>query len=180
MNTNELNSEIITKLLQLDEEIKLTYNTTLDNYLGIQILRSEGTMYECTPEDAKVFAYTGMGGDHFAFSTQHGMIYDLDQAPVLFVQPMIFDCPVKVVARNIRDFFSLYLSLKEIYILERFDWYKSEKDMFLDIEENYAESIIERSDDINFLSDKLEQYLAIKPIGNAYSYVVRTREDIKC
>ncbi|MNW49452.1 hypothetical protein D3C74_268710 [compost metagenome] len=178
MSTNYLNSDTITKLLQLDEELKLKNNTALDHYLGIMVCREEGFMYDCTPEDALVFAYTGMGGDHFAFSTKNGTIHNLEEAPILFVQPMIFESQVKVVARNIKDLLSIFLSIKEFYILERFDWYESEIDMMLDIKENYEQSINERLQELDFISEKLEEYISIKRIENVFQYITSIRQDI--
>ncbi len=170
-----MNSKTLRKLLQLDEDLKNEYHTTLEHYLGIYVRREEGMKYDCTPDDAKVFAFTGSDGDHFAFSTQNGTIVDLDEAPILFVQPMMFDHPVKAVARNINDLFSVYLSLKEFYILERFDWYQSEKDMILDIKQHYEKRIQERSQELDFISDKLMSCLSIKPMDDVYNYIISLR-----
>ncbi|MCF2946022.1 hypothetical protein [Paenibacillus tarimensis] len=96
---------------------------SLYDYLGIYIRREPGFAYDCTPDDAVVFGHTGADGDHFAFSTGEGSIINLDEAPILFIQPMMFGEEVKMVARNLQEFLSAYLSLGEIYILERFDRY---------------------------------------------------------
>lgn len=58
----------------------------------------------------------------------NGEIASLEDAPILFIQPVIFNHPVKKVARNIRDFIAVFIALKEIYVLERFTYYHSEVD----------------------------------------------------
>ncbi|MNZ89850.1 hypothetical protein D3C78_1087870 [compost metagenome] len=91
---------------------------------------------------------------------------------------MIFESQVKVVARNIKDLLSIFLSIKEFYILERFDWYESEIDMMLDIKENYEQSINERLQELDFISEKLEEYISIKRIENVFQYITSIRQDI--
>ncbi|SFB61686.1 hypothetical protein SAMN05216312_1198 [Cohnella sp. OV330] len=173
---NKLNSKTLSALLQLESELEAHFNFSLEENMGIMIRHEEGQKYDCTPDDAKVFAFTGVDGDHFAFSTENGTITDLDNAPILFIQPMCFEDSVKAVARNIRDFLSLFLSLKELYILERFDWYTSIEDMLVDIEDHYEESINERAGAIKFLTERLEEHLQIKAMENVFDYVMSVRK----
>ncbi len=173
---NLLNSKTLIALLQLDRDLFAEFNTRLEDYIGIMIRSEEGRKYDCTPDDAKVFAFTGVDGDHFAFSTESGTISDLDQAPILFIQPMCFENTVKLVARNIRDFLSIFLTLKEMYILERFDWYTSKEVMITDIEVQFEESIKERAEAITFISEKLEERLQIKAMENVFDYIMSLRQ----
>ncbi|WP_415839662.1 hypothetical protein [Paenibacillus tarimensis] len=122
-SSNRLNSSVIDTLYKLDRELSEKTGESLYDYLGIYIRREPGFAYDCTPDDAVVFGHTGADGDHFAFSTGEGSIINLDEAPILFIQPMMFGEEVKMVARNLQEFLSAYLSLGEIYILERFDRY---------------------------------------------------------
>ena len=168
-----LNSKTIISLIHLDDELRKEYNLSLGYYIGIDICREEGSNYNCTPKDAIVFAFTGMGGDHFAFDTKNGTIKDLDKAPVLFIQPMMFDHPVKLVAEHIRDLFSIFLTLKEFYILERFDRYQMESDMVEDIEKHYKDSIVSRQHEIHFISERLQERLNITPIPNLFQYITK-------
>ncbi|MDG0791433.1 hypothetical protein OMP38_11560 [Cohnella ginsengisoli] len=108
---NKLNAQTLTALLELDNELKTHFDSSLEDCMGMMVRREEGMKYDCTPDDAKVFAFTGVDGDHFAFSTANGTISDLEYAPILFIQPMCFENSVKLIARNIRDFLSLFLSL---------------------------------------------------------------------
>ncbi|MFD0675223.1 hypothetical protein [Cohnella sp. GCM10027633] len=177
MTSNYLVSETLDKLLELDEELKVN-NSSLEYYLGIILRREDGFKYDCTPDDSRVFAHTGSDGDHFAFYTIDEAVA-LDEAPILLIQPMMFQMPVKVVAKNIRDLFAIYLTIKELYILERFDWYLSEEDMIKDITNNYEKQIIERNSEIEFISKKLVNHLNLSPINNVYKYITDLRREIK-
>ncbi|MFB0862021.1 hypothetical protein [Paenibacillus oleatilyticus] len=95
----------------------------------------------------------------------------MDAAPILFIQPMMFNNPVKLVEHHIRDLFSIFLTLKEFYILERFDRYQKESDMLEDIEKYYKESIVARQHEINFISERLQERLNIAPIPNVFKYI---------
>jgi hypothetical protein len=75
--------------------------------------------YFCTPLDAITFANTGMDGIHFTFLTDFGTVPKLDEAPIIAVLPMD-DPRVRLVARNIRDFFALHL-FDEGLLLNEFD-----------------------------------------------------------
>lgn len=75
-------------------------------FLGIDFNEKDG--YFCTPVDSFPFARTGGDGIHYALLTDFGLVTDLDEAPVIRVSPMDTD-RVRLVARNLRDFFSLHL-----------------------------------------------------------------------
>lgn len=179
MSSGPLNSSILKTLLTINRELYELNGENVVDYLGIYISEEPDLAYECTPEDALVFAHTGMGGDHFAFLTLNGSITDLDEAPIVFVQPMMFDYPVKLVARNLKDFLSIFLTLKELYILERFDWYKSKEDMVNDIEKHYKPSIEERKEELDFIIDLLERRLGVVPMVDVFDYIEELRESIR-
>jgi len=165
-------------LTQLDKELQDKHDSTLDDYLGFYInFDDDDDRYECTPEDAIIFGRTGTDGDHFAFLTNNGMIVDLEYAPIVFIQPMDFDNEVKLVARNIKEFISLYIQLKELYVLERFDMYKSESDFIKDYEENYQEDIDDREEELQFITMQLQKRIEIKKIENVYSYIKKLRNE---
>lgn len=75
-------------------------------YLGIDFKETGG--YFCTPVDSYPFARTGVDGIHYALLTDFGYVTNLDEAPVIRVSPMDSD-RVSLVARNLHDFFALYL-----------------------------------------------------------------------
>lgn len=63
--------------------------------------------YFCTPVDSIPFASTGGDGIHFALLTDFGVVKDLEEALVVRVSPMDNE-RVRIVAKNINDFFSLH------------------------------------------------------------------------
>lgn len=140
-------------------------------FLNIDVNEKEG--YFCTPVDSFTFARTGMDGIHYALLTDFGLVKNLDEAHVIRISPMDTD-RVRLVARNLYDFFSLHF-FDEILMLNE---YTSEK--------AYLESIRkEEEKDLNsewFDHDrwKREKAMVVKevqekfnlsPISNAFQYI---------
>ncbi|MCA0757120.1 hypothetical protein KP806_18820 [Paenibacillus sp. N4] len=63
--------------------------------------------YLNTPLDAVSFAWPGADGIHFAFLTDFSTADSLEEAYIVRVEPMSFDDPVKIVARDFKDFLRL-------------------------------------------------------------------------
>ncbi|MFM1654922.1 hypothetical protein ACI7RC_22915 [Brevibacillus sp. B_LB10_24] len=76
-------------------------------FLGIQGDGNGG--YSCSPIDSITFAGTGMDGIHYALLTDFGTVTKLEEAPVICISPMDFGNCVRLVARNLHDFFSIQL-----------------------------------------------------------------------
>jgi len=66
--------------------------------------------YSITPIDVIPFAGTGSNGIHFGFLTDFGNEKKLDNAPIVVVCPPC-DPPVKLVAKNLRDFVSVVMAV---------------------------------------------------------------------
>lgn len=66
--------------------------------------------YYSSPADSIVFANTGMDGIHYSFLTDFGIHTNLEQAPIICVSPMDFDNCVRIVARNLYEFFELHFA----------------------------------------------------------------------
>lgn len=177
MNNYNLNqSQMIHALLTLDASLKEDNDSSLDDYLGIQLTDyDESSRYECTPQESIVFASTGVDGDHFAFITSPGIEINLDEAPIVFVQPMNTTHHVKIVASNIRDLLSLFVSLKELYVLEGFDWYRSEEEFMNDYYENYVPDLMIKEEEVAFISAKLKELFELQEINNVYHYITELR-----
>ncbi|NOU94318.1 hypothetical protein GC093_13970 [Paenibacillus sp. LMG 31456] len=174
-------SETLQKLVSLNLSLKEDYGNDLDNYLGISLIdlnEEEEYRYDCTPLGSIVFAATGMGGDHFAFFLSNHSTSRLDEAPIIFVQPMDSEKPVKLVARNIIEFLSLFLKLKELYVLEGFDWYETEDDFNIDYKDNYLEQISDKQEEMEVITEKLQQLFILKSIGNVYTYIKDLRREL--
>jgi hypothetical protein len=163
--------ETYIKLQKLDQELINETGESLDDYIGIH-LKFNGFRYdEITPDDSIVFASTGANGDHFAFDTKKGTVNNLEEAPILFIQPMDSHSHVKLVAQNLKNLLTIYLTLKEFYVLERFDWYEKQEDFINDYDNNYREDIEERLNEFNLVSLRLIQQLNINAIDDVYSYI---------
>ncbi|WP_410511531.1 hypothetical protein PaeBR_15800 [Paenibacillus sp. BR2-3] len=164
------------KLIQLDFELQEKYDSSLDDYMGFYIsFNDDEDRYHCTPNDAVIFGRTGTDGDHFAFSTNNWTVEDLEECPILFIQPMD-DRKMKLVAQNIRDFIALFVQLKEVYVLERFDIYQNEADFINDYKE-YEDGIEERREELEFICSKLREAIDFVEIGNVFSYITKIRKE---
>ncbi|MGO4543071.1 hypothetical protein AB4Z33_30605 [Paenibacillus sp. 2TAB19] len=82
-----------------------------------------------------------------------------------------------MVARNIRDLLSLYLCLRDFYVLVGFSWYESKEDFIRDYNDNFKDDIEEQGENINFISNKLTQLLDIKPIEDPFLYIHSIRRN---
>lgn len=173
--------ETLKKLVQLNQELHQLHGQTVHDYIGFYIsFNDDDDRYECTPEDAVVFGRTGVGGDHFAFYTFNQSLKDLEEAPIIFIQPM-FEKTVNLVARNLRDFLALFITLKEIYVLERFEYYKSQSDFIKDYNENYLKDIDLRKNELEFFIEELRENVVegITEINDAYAYITDIRKEIQ-
>jgi len=103
-------------------------------FLGMKINEKEG--YYCTPVDSFPFAYTGGDGVHYALLTDFGLNKDLNEAPVIRISPMDLEV-VRLVARNITDFFSLHF-FDELLMLNE---YNSEEAYLNSIREEESKSL---------------------------------------
>ncbi|ANE45590.1 hypothetical protein SY83_03940 [Paenibacillus swuensis] len=88
---------------------------------------------------------------------------------------MLFEHQVKLVANNLCDFLSLFLCLKELYILERFDFYKTKEELLDDYELNFRKSILEREDEISLFSTEMTSRIKLRTIEDAYDYIMDLR-----
>ncbi|MFD2614162.1 hypothetical protein [Paenibacillus gansuensis] len=165
----------LSSLYAIDQILQNNHGRGIEDYLGIYLNFSSDFGYDCTPDDAVVFGHTGMGGDHFAFFTNNDSVSTLEEAPIIFIQPMLFEHQVKLVANNLCDFLSLFLCFKELYILERFDFYKTKKEFLDDYELNFRNSILEREDEISLFSTEMTSRIKLRTIEDAYDYIMDLR-----
>lgn len=109
----------IKKLFNLEdslEKIKLPLDM-----IGFRTIR-EAYQYTITPLDVIPFADTGGDGIHFGFLTEFGQVKDLEEAPIVCVSPTN-DPPIRLMARNINEFFNLATSVPYVEMLEAFSFY---------------------------------------------------------
>ncbi|MGG3306748.1 hypothetical protein ABER23_04895 [Paenibacillus lautus] len=85
---------------------------------------------------------------------------------------MFFENAVNLVARNLRDFLALFITLKELYVIERFKLYKSKSDFIKDYNENYLKDIDLRESELKYVVE------GITAINDAYAYITDLRKQI--
>ncbi|UPK42746.1 hypothetical protein [Paenibacillus pabuli] len=180
----EMNYEMprsLINIVRIDKELRERHNGTFQDYVGFYIsFNNNDDRYYCTPDDAIVFGRTGADGDHFAFLTFNGSISDLEEAPIIFIQPMAFGNQVTLVARHLKDFLALFINLKEIYVLERYRFYKNKLDFIDDYKDNYLNDIKLRENDSNFIIDLLRRNIVgIVNIDDVYEYITELKKQIK-
>jgi hypothetical protein len=93
--------QVIELKKDLNEKGLLPFGDLLGYYFAVEDLDSR---YLNTPLDLIAFARPGVDGIHYGFLTDFGLVEDLEEAYIVRVTPMDFDDPVKIVARNLRDF----------------------------------------------------------------------------
>ena len=100
--------ELLLRLVELNSRLKaeglLMYGDLLGLYFALEPVEAR---YLNTPVDVIPFARPGGDGIHFGFLTDFDTLASLDDAYIVRVEPMNFDDPVKIVARNLGDFVGL-------------------------------------------------------------------------
>jgi hypothetical protein len=103
--------ETLKQLIDLQKDLEqkdlLPYGDLLGLYFSLADVNER---YLNTPIDLISFARPGSDGIHFGFLTDFGLVENLEEAYIVRVSPMDFDDPVKIVARNLRDFLQLLCS----------------------------------------------------------------------
>lgn len=173
--------DTLVDIVRIDKELRERHDETFQDYVGFYIsFNNDDDRYYCTPDDAIVFGRTGVDGDHFAFLTFNGSISDLEEAPIIFIQPMASGNQVTLVARNLKDFLAVFINLKEIYVLERFRFYKNKLDFINDYNDNYLKDIRLRENDSDFINDLLRRNVeGIVNINDVYEYITELKKQIK-
>jgi hypothetical protein len=162
--------ETLQRLFQLNEQLVKQYGKNFDDFFGASLsFEEEG--YDCTPDDAIVFLWTGADGDHFVFLTNGGTVDSLEEAPIFFIQPMNFDDPYKPVARNIKEFLALYVQLKELYLFEWLPSYKTEEEFLQNYKEVFEEGILEYEEEKNIIISAIEQDIQLPKIEGVFTYI---------
>ncbi|WP_433944942.1 hypothetical protein [Paenibacillus sp. SN-8-1] len=92
---------------------------------------------------------------------------------------MAFGNEVSLVARNFKDFLSLFINLRELYILERFRLYSSRVDFVKDYDKHYSEGISSRESEHDFFIKLLRENVeGIIDINDVYQYINDLREQV--
>lgn len=93
----------------IDQRLK-EEGRNLEDGLFFYLVHEEEYRYFNTPCDVVVFGNIGADGIHYGLLTDFGMVHTLDEAPVVCVTPMDFDCPVRIIAENLEHFLSVNMN----------------------------------------------------------------------
>ncbi|MFB9324540.1 hypothetical protein ACFFSY_01125 [Paenibacillus aurantiacus] len=163
--------ETLQRLLDIDNKLIEQHDKDFDAFFGACPCFEADNGYSSTPDDAIIFLWTGADGDHFAFLTEGDTVESLEHAPIVFIQPMDSEDPVKPVANNIKDFLALYIQLQELYLFERLTYYETEEEFLNDYEDNYAEDIRENEEERAILIAAIKQAIELPKIENVFAYM---------
>lgn len=137
-------------------------------YLGIIADGNGG--YTCSPVDSITFATTGMDGIHYSLLTDFSTTTRLEEAPVICVSPMDFGNCVRLVADNIRDFFSLQFTGNDLLLLNDFT-----------SKEEYLEAVRQQRQDRTWQIRKKKvwrlarEQFGFEPLSDPYEYIQNIR-----
>jgi|GEM_PF-907303 len=109
-------------VLELDQELQ---KQNISVYDGLGFYPStEDFRYFNTPSDVIPFGNIGVDGIHFGFLTDFGSVTDLENAPIVCVQPMDFDQPTRIIANNLREFLRINMTDQELF----YNYFADEQD----------------------------------------------------
>jgi len=127
--------------------------------------------YDSTPENAIIFATTGVDGCHYCVVPKQG--YSIDESPIYYVSPMDWEDTVVWVAKDFVDFLSLGVALGSFTYTS--DCHSCERDEFLEfIEESWAEADAEKK--LNSIK-LLEEYFPLKKYDDFYEHITASYKD---
>lgn len=163
--------QIISLQDELNKEGKLPYGDLLGYYFS---LAEVDTRYLNTPLDVIQFAHPGSDGIHYGFLTDFGQVDHLEDAYIVRVSPVDFDEPVKIVARNLRDFMRIICFSPNA--MDMFDIQTTEAEF-----NRYAHEIPSLSEladyDRSEARDIFQKEFQLEPIKNLYDYLQQVKEE---
>ncbi|MGN7941427.1 MULTISPECIES: hypothetical protein [Bacillaceae] len=141
----------------------------LDFYLSLENFR-----YFNTPSDVIVFGNIGANGIHYGFLTDYGSVTELEVAPIVCVSPMDFDTPIRIVARNLREFLRVNLTDSALF----YNHFSSEE-KYLETKERWtteeANSPYQPTENEKQVRERVQRFLLenfqLPHIDNPYRYV---------
>lgn len=164
--------EEIKLLLQLEQEFMRDGKT-----MGFIGLRPSLTYdaYSITPPDLIPFADTGGDGIHFGFLTDFGLVESLESAPIVCVSPTN-DPPIRLLAKNIRDFLDMASSVPYVENLEEWWGCQDEAKMIAQQEEWEKDTPFHVQKERNEMFARFQKTLGTKPTS-VYSSIQEARRE---
>lgn len=154
----------------------------LENPTGLFLgITGEGNgFYSCSPIDSINFARTGMDGIHYSLLTDFGGVTNLEEAPIICVSPMDFGNCVRLVARNLRDFFALELGGHDFLLLNEFSSRQHYMEASAKQQENeYSEYFDHQRwmQERNLVWEMAQEQFQLPIIQDAYGYIEQLRAE---
>ncbi|MBM6619158.1 hypothetical protein [Bacillus suaedaesalsae] len=163
--------QIFKRLLRLEKAL-LKEGYSLDQELSL-VLQTDYFYYDITPYDVITFASTGCDGIHFGLLTDFGSVSNLEEAFVVSICPMDFDNPIKIVARNLKEFISLVCTLRGAVTISNLHFLENREQYLNLIEEIKIEQLEEPeyAQRANYVIEKLLATISLDIIEDVYEYV---------
>lgn len=160
--------QMLTKIdLELQKE-----GVSLFDQLSLFLLDDDYS-YDVTPYDVIPFANIGADGIHYGFLTDFGRVKDLEEAFIVCISPMNFGNHVKIIARNIKEFIDVVLTLNDASSIENLLDYSTKEEYrdFLGWMAKDAAMNPEFTEQSPYICERIQQKLNRKPIDDLYEYV---------
>jgi hypothetical protein len=161
--------ETIEKLIEFEIELQKE-GYSLDRELNF-IIQTDYFAYNVTPYDVVPFASTGCDGIHFGFLTDYSSIENLEKAFVVCISPMNFGNHVKIVAKNIKEFLNLIITMKSAVAIENFLNFEVENDYIRLKKSQEIDRKQECSNRVDYVTNKLKSAFECKAITNIFNYI---------
>lgn len=127
-------------------------------------------VYDSTPENAVVFANTGVDGVHYCVVPKYGV--SIDEAPVYCVSPMDWEDTVVWVAKDFIDFLSIGVAMGSFTYISC--CCSCNKEEFLNlIEESWAEDYMEKRKAIKIL----EEHFPLRKYDDIYRHLIESYKE---
>lgn len=174
-------SQLLDEVIQWENELKGKFpGMDPPTRLYLELDWKGLSNYYCTPVDAVRFANTGGDGIHYAFLTDFGSNLNLDECPIICVEPMD-PTKTRLVAKNLFDFLSLQLLGAEDLLSNHF----TSEEAYIDYLENGREQM-EISSYFDYASweantlavgELAKERFALEPISSPFSYWAELRAE---
>jgi len=159
------------RLIDLENDL----GDTEDFFMGLDFYLSlENFRYFNTPSDVIVFGNIGANGIHYGFLTDYGSVTELEVAPIVCVRPMDFDTPIRIVARNLREFLRVNLTDSALFYnqISSEEKYIETKERWTTEEENSPYQPTENEKQVRERVQRfLQENFQLPHIDNPYRYV---------
>ncbi|MFC0215608.1 hypothetical protein ACFFK0_24740 [Paenibacillus chartarius] len=165
--------KILSIIAEFDKEFDERYR--YENLLGMSIAQIRGHYFN-TPLDVIPFGWTGVDGIHFGFLTDFGLAPSLDEAYIVYVNPMDFDAPVDIAARNLADFISICSQGVDPFFIEAIR-YTGSKSSYEGYKRERAESIVARKMKLEPYISRLAAHIELTVISDEYDYLQEVKRE---